>query len=105
MSKQEKPKKPADTMAKVLQDYGISSPYSVPGHEGLSYRASSVLNNCNLHTREQILEAVKNGRLLKTRNVGPAVMREILEWLGVPKRGADKTHICPTCGGKGTVQE
>lgn len=105
MSKQEKPKKPADTMANVLQDYGISSPYSDPRYEGLSYRASSVLNNCNLDTREQILEAVKNGRLLKTRNVGPAVMREILEWLGVPKRGVDHTKICPTCGGKGTVQE
>lgn len=68
---------------------------------GLSVRAANVCGNLDLLNREQIKEAVIDGRLSpfgknKPRNYGIHAHFEVCDWLGVPrKRG--KHVLCPHC--------
>ena len=73
---------------------------------GLSVRAANCLNNRNLVTRDQIMEAVKNGTLhpknRNTRNYGWKSHAEVCKWLGLPEPQKSKPRltVCPHCGGK-----
>lgn len=72
---------------------------------GLSTRAINICRGANLLNREQILEAVKDGRLTtkgrpRYRNYGWKTHVEIHKWLGLPE--PIKSHRqpvkCPHCG-------
>jgi hypothetical protein len=59
--------------------------------QGLSVRAAHGLAFAELETREAILEAYKNKRLLKVRHIGVVTYSEIGKWLN------EKETLCPYC--------
>jgi hypothetical protein len=84
--------------------------------DGFSVRLANLLNNCNINSREEALEAYQSGRLRvtkadqkdwssKTRGYGWKSHKELAKWLGLPEpqKSANKRHnlcVCPHCGGK-----
>ncbi len=77
--------------------------------DGLGVRASNCLNNFNINSRQQAMEAFKSGKLKAgaggPRNYGWATHKEVAKWLGLPEpqKPAPKIFIpktCPHCGGK-----
>ena len=75
---------------------------------GLSVRAANCLNNCNINSRQEALEAYQSGRLrpLKyPRNYGWKSHKEVAKWLRLPEpmkpsRRIYAPKVCPHCGGK-----
>ena len=85
--------------------------------DGLSVRAANCLNNCNINSREEALEAYQSGRLrvgkrgprnygkCGPRNYGWKSHKEVAKWLGLPEpqKPAPRVYLaktCPHCGGK-----
>jgi hypothetical protein len=71
---------------------------------GFSVRLCNSLCNAGINSREQLLRAVKAGRLNPrpggTRNYGYKSHTEVLKWLGLPDPGKPGSRVepCPHCG-------
>ncbi len=70
-------------------------------NSGLSTRASNILNNNNIKSKEEAAAAIA-ARILtpwKIRNYGWMTHKEVCEWAGCPERYKPTTTIvCPHCG-------
>ena len=77
--------------------------------DGLGVRAANCLNNCNINSREEALEAYQSGKLRVGKrgplNYGWKSHKEVAKWLGLPEpqKAAPRVYLaktCPHCGGK-----
>lgn len=74
--------------------------------DDLSVRLANIMNNMNITSRAQAIEAFKNGTLRPyTNSQGPGIRNygwgshvALAEWLGLPKPIKGERH-CPHCGG------
>jgi hypothetical protein len=66
--------------------------YEILRGAGLSARAAHGLAWVGYETREKILEAYKDKRLLKLRHIGVVSYHEIGRWLNKPE-----PKLCPYC--------
>lgn len=71
---------------------------------GLPVRAFRVCQGEGLESREQIIEAIKEGRLhpdkVNRRNYGWKSYLEIHQWLGLSEPRRTEPKRCPHCGGE-----
>lgn len=71
--------------------------------DDLSIRAANILNNLNLKSRKEVLEAYNSGRLNPSskcgvRNYGWGTHKEIAAWLGLPEPMMPVRPVCSQCG-------
>lgn len=76
--------------------------------DGLSVQSANCLNNCNINSREEAMEAYQSGKLRvgngRPRNYGWKTHKEVAKWLGLPEPQKPSVRVrlaktCPPCGG------